>query len=51
MLTAFLVLYALVITVLFVIVTAGSADLVKENRRLRGEHLRPVHPSTRRNPR
>lgn len=43
-----LVLYAVVVTALLVLAVVGNADLAEENRRLRGKHLRLVHPATRR---
>lgn len=46
-----LLVYGVVTTVWLLIVLGGNADLSAENRRLRRQHLRPIHPSTRRDPR
>lgn len=47
MITAVLLTYAVLVTVWLLIALGGNADLAAENRRLRGDHLKLVHPSTR----
>lgn len=53
MIPAAVLVWALVVLVgllslLLAVAVLGNRDLAAENRRLRGDHLRLVHPSTRR---